>query len=579
VGPATPPAARRRRGARVVAVLALLAGWAGVSVATAAPALAHATVIATDPVDGSRLEAVPSRVTVTFSESVSVEAGFLRVVDGDGKQVSQGDPSADGARVSVPLRAGLGDGSYIASYRIVSTDSHPIGGAFSFVVGGGPLVSATGSVVGGTTDSVVQWVFTAARLASFAGIVAFGGLAFVVLCWPAGRTSARARRVIWTGWGTAATGALLALLLEGPYAAGTGLADAVDLDLLRTTLGTTYGRMMCARLILLGALAALAVRLLREQSRVAERARARDEDLAAICGLGVLATYGGVGHGAAGSQPTLALLSDTTHLAAATVWIGGLTILLTSLLPGRRTEELAAALPRFSRIALGSVIVLALTGTYQAWREVAPWPALWSTEYGRLLLLKIVGFVLLVGLGNLGRLAVRRRYVLPVAQALSVRDTELADAEEEEDRLLRRLRTSVGMEVVIAAAVLAVTAVLVSTAPARATYSKPFDATVQLASGGSAALSLSPVRVGANAVTITVLDPQRRPVDAREVSLTAALPAEQIGPLPLQLTRTGTGTYGSTTVSLPRPGRWELVLRVQKSEFDRDVAQVDVTVS
>ncbi len=92
--------------------------------------------------------------------------------------------------------------------------------------------------------------------------------------------------------------------------------------------------MLCARLILLGVLAVLAVRILREpQDARAEKSRARDEDLAAICGLGVLATYGGVGHAAAGSAPTLALLSDTSHLAAASVWIGGLIILAACLLP------------------------------------------------------------------------------------------------------------------------------------------------------------------------------------------------------------------------------------------------------
>ena len=570
--------ARRGIGRRSLALLALLAGWAVVAVAGAAPALAHAVVVGTDPADGSRLDQAPARVTVTFSESVSVEAGFLKVVDGGGGQVSEGEPTATGPDVSVPLRPGLGDGSYLVSYRIVSPDSHPIGGAFSFVVGDGPLVAPTGAVTGGTTNRVVELVFTAARYASFSGVVLFGGLAFVVLCWPAGRTEPRVRKLVWTGWGAAAAGAALALLLEGPYAAGTGLLDAVDPGLLRTTLGTTYGRMLCARLVLLGVLAVLAVRLLREQAEQPERARARDEDLAAICGLGVLATYGGVGHAAAGSQPTLALLSDTTHIAAASVWIGGLAVLAGCLLPSRRTDELAVALPRFSRIAMGAVAVLALTGTYQAWREIAPLPALWSTAYGQLLLAKIAGFLVLVGLGNLSRLAVRRRYLMPVAHALSTEDADTADRSEE-DRMLRRMRLSVGLEVAIAAVVLALTAVLVSTAPARATYSKPFDATVQLASGGTATLSLSPARTGANTVSVAVLDQAGAPVDARQVSLTAALPAEQIGPLPVPLNRTGTGRYETTAASLPRPGTWELVLRVQKSEFDRDVAQVDVPVT
>jgi copper transport protein len=580
-GPARTPAQRASRAhRRVTALLVLLAGWVALAVSGATPALAHATVVGSDPADGARLSAAPAQVTMIFSESVSIGPGFLHVTDGKGEQVSLGDATADGSRVSVPLRAGLGDGSYLVSYRVVSADSHPVGGAFSFVVGDGPLASATGTATGGPADRAVRWLFAAARFASFAGVVLLGGLVFVMSCWPAGRESARAGRVIWTGWVAAAGGAVLAVLLQGPYVAGTGLVDAVDLGLLRTTLDSTYGRMLCGRLVLLGALAFLAVRLLRDQDGQQEPTRSRDEDLAAVCGLGVLATYGGTGHAVAGSGPMAALLSDTTHLAAAAVWIGGLAVLLTCLLPSRRTEELAAALPRFSRIALGSVAVLAVTGTYQGWREVAPLPALWSTEYGRLLLVKIAGFVLLVGLGNLGRLAVRRRYRTPVACALSAQDVAEADLDgAEEDQLLRRLRTSVGVEVVIAAAVLAATAVLVSTAPARATYSKPVETTVQLAFGGSAALSITPARAGANTVSVTVLDPQRRPVDAAQVSMTAALPAEQIGPLPVRLDRTGTGRYETSAAPLPRPGTWELVLRVQKSEFDRDVAQVDVPVT
>ncbi|HEX6755317.1 MAG TPA: FixH family protein [Mycobacteriales bacterium] len=573
-------------GRRVLAALGLVAGTVVLSIAAAAPASAHATVVGTDPSDASRLPAAPTAVTVTFSESVGLGTGYLKVVDGNGDTVSTGAPThpgGDGTKVSVALRPGLGDGSYVASYRIVSTDSHPIGGAFSFVVGDGPLVAASGVPVGGTTDQVVETTFTIARWISFAGMVLFGGLAFVVLCWPAGRTSRRARRLIWTGWAGAVAGAILGLLLEGPYAAGTGLSDAVDVSLLQATLGTTYGRMLCARLVLLGALAFLAARLLRAEEEQPERARARDEDLAAISGLGVLATYGGVGHAAAGSQPTLALLSDTSHLAAASLWIGGLAVMLVALLPTRRADDLAQALPRFSRIAMGSVAVLVVTGTYQAWREVWPLPALWSTGYGRLLLLKIAGFVLLLALGNLSRVAVRRRYAVPVAHALSMAGTGSLDSEEVErvelDRMVGRLRRSVFLEVAVAAAVLAVTAVLVSTAPGRGTYADPFSSTAQLASGGSARISVDPARTGENTVEITLLDRSGKPVDAQNVSLTAALPAQQIGPLQVALTRAGTGVYRAPGASFAGPGRWELVLRVQTSEFDRDVTQVDVPVT
>lgn len=567
---------------RVLVLLALIAGWATVSVVGATPAFAHATVVSSDPADSSRLQAAPARVSVTFSEDVSVAAGFLKVVDSKGEEVSSGTAAADGATISIQLRSGTGDGSYIVSYRVGSDDSHPISGAFAFVVGDGPLVVASGAVVGGSTDRLVNAVFVAVRWTSFAGVVLLGGLAFVVLCWPAGRTDPRARRLIRTGWAATAGSALAGLLLQGPYVAGSGLTAVLDLDLLQATLGTTYGRMLCARLVLLGVLGVLAGRILRADDLAPDRSRARDEDLAAICGLGVLATYGGVGHAAASRTPTLALMSDTTHLAAASLWIGGLVLLVSCLLPPGRTAQLAEVLPRFSRLALGSVAALVVTGTYQAWREVWPVPALWSTGYGRLLIAKVAGFLLLVGLAYLSRRAVNRRYVRPLVHAFSA-EAEVtehpAGRSPAEDRAVRRLRAWVGVEALLGAGVLVLSALLVSTAPARATYSRPVEQSVVLASGGTATIQLAPAKVGVNTLRVTVFDAQGRRVDAQQVTATATLPSAQIGPLPVNLTRAGTGEYVAAAASLPRPGTWELVVRVQKSAFDRDVTQVDVTVN
>jgi copper transport protein len=573
--------------ARIFAVLALLGAWAVLAVSGATPALAHATVVGTDPVEGARLQSMPAKVTVTFSEDVTLGGGYLKVVDSKSNDVSTGPTKIEGRNVTVAVKSGASDGSYIVSYRITSTDSHPIAGAYAFVVGDGPLVAATGSVVGGGTNGIVTKVFDVARFVGFLGVVLLGGLVFLVLCWPAGRTDPRARRLIWYGWWGATAGAVLGLVLQGPYAAGTGLIDVLNSSLLKTTLGTTYGRMLCARLILLGVLAVLAVRILREQQRTAEKSRARDEDLAAICGLGVLATYGVVGHAAAGDAPTLALLSDTSHLAAASVWIGGLVILAACLLPRRRTGELAEALPRFSRLALGCVAVLALTGTYQAWREIWPIPALWSTTYGQLLIAKVGGFLLIVAVAYFSRQAVQRRYVRPVVHAMSVKeDGSVATISEPEaeavsgDRqLVRRLRASVGIELALGIVVLAVAAVLVSQAPARTTYVKPVDKTVALASGGTAEVELTPAKVGQNTLTVKVFDKSGKHVDARAVTATEALPSDQYGPLEVQMQKTGTGQYSSSSVALTKTGNWELVVRVQMSEFDRDVVQVGVKVT
>jgi copper transport protein len=145
--------------------------------------------------------------------------------------------------------------------------------------------------------------------------------------------------------------------------------------------------------------------------------------------------------------------------------------------------------------------------------------------------------------------------------------------------MVRRLRTSVGIELAIGVVVLAVAAVLVAQAPARSTYIKPVDKTVALASGGKAEVEMTPAKVGQNTLTVKVFDRSGKQVDARAVTATEALPADQYGPLDIQMRKTGTGQYSSSAVSLTKTGSWELVVRVQMSEFDRDVVQVDVKVT
>jgi len=577
-----------RRSRRLLAVAALIAGWFGLGLAAAAPALAHAQLVATDPADGSRLDAVPGQVSLTFSESVSLDVGYVRVVDARGQRVDEGDPShpnGKGDMASVKLRAGLGAGGYIVSYRVVSADSHPVSGAFAFTVGSGPLVGTTGAVTdsGGTTP-LAATLFAAVRWLSFAGLGLLGGLVFIVTCWPGGRTDPHARRIVWTGWQLAAGATVAGVLLQGPYASGQSVTSLLSPDLTAATLGTTYGRMLSVRLIALGVLAVLLPRLLQAQGTQPEQARARDEDLAAILGLVVLATFGASGHAVAGIQPTVAVLSDTVHLAAMSSWVGGLVLLTACLLPSGGAGEMAETLPRFSRLAFGSVTVLAVTGSYQAWREVGTLPALLSTGYGRLLSLKIAGFLLLVMLGNLSRITVRRRYgTLPVAHALAPADAEQStpdpDPDDRADAAVRsRMRLSVGLEVGIAAAVLALTAVLVAQAPARATYVAPYGTTLRLASGGSTQLTLTPARQGANTVHLYVFDSAGRQADPREVTLSIALPAAQIGPLPVTLVKAGPGHYLSTAVSFPKTGTWQLVVRVRASEFDSSVASTDVAI-
>jgi hypothetical protein len=130
---------------------------------------------------------LPDEVTLTFTEGVSLGAGYARVLDASGERVDTGAASVEGDAVVVPLRGDLPDDGYLVTYRVVSADSHPISGAFSFVVGDGELVPTDAAAGAGDTDPVVGAVLPAARWLGFAGLsLAIGVPVLLLAAWPAG---------------------------------------------------------------------------------------------------------------------------------------------------------------------------------------------------------------------------------------------------------------------------------------------------------------------------------------------------------------------------------------------------------
>ena len=138
-------------------------------------------------------------------------------------------------------------------------------------------------------------------------------------------------------------------------------------------------------------------------------------------------------------------------------WVGGLVILVAALLPRRDPDELDAVLPVFSKVAFVAVVVLAVTGTYAAWRGVGSWRAFFHTEYGLLVLAKIVLFVGLIALANLSRQVVQRRMVVAFAITDEVAEAEIAPLDVRTSGCGARFSSRSA----VAALVLAATAVLV----------------------------------------------------------------------------------------------------------------------
>ncbi|WP_320780647.1 copper resistance CopC/CopD family protein [Streptomyces sp. CRN 30] len=385
----------------LAAVCALLAG--------AGPASAHAALTGSDPQQGAVVDQAPARVSLTFSESVSMDDDSLRVLDPKGARVDDGAPAnVSGTTYGVALHSGLPDGTYTVTYQVVSADSHPVAGAFTFSVGAPSktTVTAADQQAGGGT---VGWLYGLGRYVAYAGFaVLVGGAAFVLACWPSGSGVRTVQRVVVSGWLALTAATLGMLLLRGSYTGSGKLGDVFDLELLGQVLQTKTGAALVSRLLLLAA-AALFVAVLFGAHDKREDAEKKDLTFGLALGgtvvaVGLAATWAMAEHASVGLQPGLAMPADVVHLLAVAAWLGGLTTLLVALYKApAETPVEADAVHRFSRVAFGSVVALVVTGVYQSWRQLGSWSAFTDTRYGQLLLVKLVLVAVLVGIASLSR--------------------------------------------------------------------------------------------------------------------------------------------------------------------------------
>ncbi|MGY1823947.1 copper resistance CopC/CopD family protein [Geodermatophilus sp. SYSU D00079] len=595
----------RRTPAALLLLLALVAAWLGAGVVTAPPAAAHAELVSTDPGEGARLEQAPGQVTLTFSEGVSLGAGYARVLDAAGERVDAGAATVEGRTVVVPLRGGLADDGYLVTYRVVSADSHPISGAFSFVVGDGELLAAGAAAEGPGTDAVVAVLLPLARWLGYAGLALGIGVPVLLLAgWPAGWSSPRLRGLATRGLVAVAAGAVLSFLLQGPYSAGSGVRSVVDPALLGATASSANGITLLVRAVLAVALLALVWPVWRRGVPPTPAQVAGGGALAAAL---VLATAA-VGHPVAGAWPVLAVAAAAVHVAAMAVWLGGLVALLAGVLrEDGPPADLAAALPPFSRLAAGSVTALVVTGVVQGVREVGSPVALVTTTYGWVLLAKLALVLLLLAAAGISRVWVqqhlgvsrprpagRRRVTAHAFAAGAEEDTAAHPAVESaagaraevqaRAAVAERsaLRRSVLAELGIALVVLGLSSVLVGTPPARAEVSRPVDVTLPLetAAGtdGSVQVSVDPAAAGPNTLHVYYFDDTGQLAQPVDIRVTLTEPAQEIGPIDVDLQPAGPGHYVGDGMTVPGAGTWTLAVTIRVDEFTASTASTTLAV-
>jgi len=377
---------------------------------TAGSAAAHSALEASDPPAGAVLAAQPAAVTLTFNEAVEVNDGAIEVFDDRFNRVDAGHVTSIGpgpSRIQIGLRPGLAQGTYTVSWHASSADTHAVSGSFRFSVGRVSVVR--GTVPGGDTNDLAGAMLGALRWTGYLGLALGPGVLLVaVALWPAGLAERRTRRLTLAGLSLLVVSTLGTMLLQGVWASGQPISALWTAPDTLDTHSRRFDQVYAVRSFLLLGFAVALVLALSRSVRVPTRSRRLLLGATTVSTVALLATWPVVGHSAVGDGSALAIAANLVHTFAMTVWLGGLVLVLVTLSAAERAVDLAVVLPRFSRLALAAVTTLVATGTFMAWREVGSVNALTATTFGRVLLAKLAGVAVLVVLGNLARLWVKR---------------------------------------------------------------------------------------------------------------------------------------------------------------------------
>ena len=546
----------------------------------ASPAAAHAGLSSSDPAEGAMLDAAPASVTMSFTEPPDADLSTVAVLDSTGAELDT-PPAERGApprSLTVALPAGLGDGVYTVSWRVVSeADGHLTVGVFTFGVGVDPgHAAAPGSHVPEPAPQASPLAI-AGKTLLYAGLVPAVGAAVVGLGAFSGTVPGR--RLLLPVAGALALVGAIAMVFAEADSIGASLGD-----LLRSGAGRPY--------IWLVATAAITLVLGVVASRSASIWPLALMGLSAAAAMLVRATSG---HAAGLSPPLPAELAQFVHFVAVGIWIGGV-LLLVILLWSRRAKTAtdadgsttpeeqeapdvatigAAAASRrahdlwgyphgdgprlaeisaYSRIAGWAVLVVVLTGLWRTVGEAGGiddvGSVLTDTTYGTTLLIKVAVALAIIALGAFNRWRSIPRM-------------------ETGGTLLRRI---VAVEVVAALGVFGLTAALTGFDPGLpGEHMAEETAPPSISASGSdfatttrVELTVTPGTPGDNTFEAHVVDfDTGAPIEADEVVVhLAPLGRLDVEHTVLTLEQTPDGTWTASGTQLSLPGAWDALVEV-----------------
>jgi copper transport protein len=513
-------------------------------VTTCGSALAHASLLQSEPTDGSVLPQAPKSFVLTFNEPVSPIA--LRLVDADGAGADLTAVGAENETLTITLPP-IRNGTHALSWRVISSDGHAVGGSIIFSIGaadGRPI-----AVAGNTAPDVVALMWTVRLLLYCCLFVGIGGRFFATWIAESTPLPPPADRLITTTLVVGLGAVALALGLQGLDVVGADLRRLLDGNIWFQGFITSYAATL--------AIAAFGLLLALVSGRIANPFPARLISAAALLSIG--AAFAVSGHASTAPPEILTRPAVFVHGIAIAFWVGSLLPL--ALLIRRGGPPTITALTCFSRVIPVPVGLLLASGLLLAVIQLGTLSALWTTPYGLVLDGKLVLVVTALGFATWNRFALTHRVKSGGAVAR-----------------LAMVRTIV-IEMVLIAAILGLVSIWRFTPPPRAAVpeaiaSQPIRIHVR-GPEAMADLTIAPGNSGPSTIAIAVLNAQFGQLDSKGVTLTLSNPVAGVQPIRREARHIDGANWAIDVLTIPTPGKWLGKLDILVSDFKQTTLEVD----
>jgi copper transport protein len=502
-------------------------------------AFAHASLVATEPRDGSMIAQAPKTVRLRFNEPVT--PAVIRVIDAEGRTRNDAAVHAANETIEITLPTGLPAGTQVISYRVTSADGHPVAGSMMFSVGMGKAATAPSS-----SDAALGILIWLSRIGLYLGLfVGVGGVFFNA--WTAD-TRTRSKPVV----GALLLGlvsAVVSLGCQGLDLLGLPIGGVLNLAPWQAAIATTLGPSLVIAAVAMG-FGGLALRF--------PFAKAK-RTLSAVALVGVGLSLAASGHASTAAPQWLTRPAVFLHGIGLAWWVGALLPLMALALSP--AQPLLPVLQRFSKIAVPVVGIVALTGLLLAVIQLESLSALTGTNYGWILCIKLALVAMLLALAALNRF-------------------RLTPALQSHSQNTRPLLRSIGLECAVVVGILALVAGWRFTPPPRSLTAavRPPLALHIHSDKAMFQVLISRSRAGTDDFVLQIMAGDASPLQAKEVSLFLSLPEKGIEPMERKAERGADGIWTIRDVPIPFAGLWRVRVDALITDFEKVTLEEELDV-